>query len=289
METRLEPLRLASPVIGAAGVFGLAADLDRLLRPVTWNAGQDHALRPGGDRVDSPSSTALPNAQPGAPPGAIVTASLAHRSRSGSPARLVEMAGGALLVPSGARTGVGTALRRSARQWAAAPCPVVVSLWDDTPDAVAAAAASLEGERGAAAIELRIDDPETLGATVRGVRRVCALPVWVKLAPDAPDLEAALHAAAAAGAVAATIGGGLQARAAGYAGVLVGPATFPVVLDVVHAVAATAALPIIAGGGVATVEDARAYLAAGAIAVQVGSAHFADPLAVIRIAAALES
>ena len=103
-------------------------------------------------------------------------------------------------------------------------------------------------------------------------------------------MAALLAALASAGAVAATLGGGLPASGPdGGEGYLVGPATFPVVLALVQQLADAAPLPILAGGGVASAAEARAYLRAGAAAVQVGSAHLANPYAAWNVAAALAS
>ena len=74
-----------------------------------------------------------------------------------------------------------------------------------------------------------------------------------------------------------------------FHGRLVGPATFPVVLALIARLAVDAPLPLIACGGVTGAEAARAYLAAGAAAVQVGSAHLAQPDAAETICAALLS
>ena len=256
METRLGPLRLASPVIGAAGTFGLAADTGRVSGQATL--------------------------------GAVVTSSVGLRDRPGRQVRVAETTAGALLIPGTERAGIRRALRRYARAWAESLCPVVVSVDGDSPEELAAAAAELEGVAGVAAIELPIVHPELVGESIRGVRRACALPVWPKLPPDAPELFDALDAAAVAGAAAATIGGGLRAATPdGRAGYLVGPATFPVVLEVVRRTAAHSGLPLIANGGVATAEQALAYLRAGAAAVQVGSAQLANPHAAAQIASAI--
>jgi dihydroorotate dehydrogenase (NAD+) catalytic subunit len=268
METRLGPLRLATPVIAAAGVLGMLTDAAR------W-----------------PAEPSL---------GAVVTASLTYRSRAGRPPRIAETPAGALHVPGEARTGIRLALRRVARAWAAAPAPVVVSLADETPGALVAAAAELEGTPGIAAIELNLGeseasnnvplghDPRATGETVRLVRRACALPVWIKLPADTPDWEAVLAAGAAAGASAATLTAGWPASGLDLrAGYLVGPATFPLGLALVQQIAPTAPLPIIACGGIVSAAEARAYLRAGAAAVQVGSAHFANPRAAWQIAEGL--
>jgi dihydroorotate dehydrogenase (NAD+) catalytic subunit len=254
METRLGALRLANPIIGAAGAFGLTA--------------------------------VVPGAAQGDPLGAVVTASVSYRGHPGAPPRLVEAAAGAIFAPAGERTGIRRALGRCARLWATSPGPVVVSIVGESPGEVGAAAAELEGVRGVAAMELLIDDPDLIAETVRAARRACALPVWVKLHPDLPNLAVTLGAAASAGAAAATIGGGLHAAGPSGDGYLVGPATFPVVLASVQQIAPVAPLPLIVGGGIVSAEQARGYLRAGATAVQVGSAQLANPLAAMQIRAA---
>ena len=271
METRVGALRLAGAVIAAAGTGGIPAG---------------SAPRPAE-----------------APLGAVVTASLSYRSRAGRPPRLVETAAGAVYVPGAAQTGVRQALRRQARGWADSPFPVVVSLVGDSAGSLAAAATELEGVRGVAAIEVNLaafeeasgapfgHDPAVAAQSVRAVRRACALPVWAKLAVDLSDAPGTLAALAAAGAAASTIGGGVPAAGpagnAGYPGYLVGPATFPIVLALVQRLAAEAPLPIVACGGVVSAVEARAYLRAGAVAVQVGSAHLANPGAAQDVASAL--
>ena len=63
-----------------------------------------------------------------------------------------------------------------------------------------------------------------------------------------------------------------------------GPAMRPVALRAVYDTAAAHPdLPIIGVGGIATAEHAVQYLRAGASAVQVGTANFADPRATMRI------
>ena len=69
-----------------------------------------------------------------------------------------------------------------------------------------------------------------------------------------------------------------------------GPAIHPVAVRAVHDVhAARPGLPIVGVGGVAGGEDAAELLLAGASAVQVGTATFADPRAPARVAAELEA
>jgi dihydroorotate dehydrogenase (NAD+) catalytic subunit len=71
-------------------------------------------------------------------------------------------------------------------------------------------------------------------------------------------------------------------------GGLSGSAMHPVAVRAVHDVhAALPELPIVGVGGVATGEDAAELLLAGASAVQVGTATFADPRAPVRVLAGL--
>src|SRR6201988_943928 len=66
-----------------------------------------------------------------------------------------------------------------------------------------------------------------------------------------------------------------------------GPAIKPITLSLVWESKKAVRIPVIALGGVETVEDVLEYLAVGASAVQVGTASFADPRASERLARAL--
>ncbi|MBI3972472.1 MAG: hypothetical protein HY332_14420 [Chloroflexi bacterium] len=223
--------------------------------------------------------------------GAIILRGVAWRRRRGAPPRLRETAAGALYTPGSARGGVAELVRRRSAPWASRPEALIVNLIGDSPDELAAAAAQLEGVRWVAAVELNLEGmrsevdpprgpaPEMVFEAVRGVRRGCGLPVLVKVAAGDSAVDEHLRASATAGATAATIGGGLYAGS----GYLVGPATFPLVLAEVTRLAPLSPLPLLACGGVATAAHARAYLQTGAAAVQVGSAHLADPLAAVRV------
>jgi dihydroorotate dehydrogenase (NAD+) catalytic subunit len=78
-------------------------------------------------------------------------------------------------------------------------------------------------------------------------------------------------------------------RLANITGGLSGPAIKPITLRMVYETAQAVDIPIIGMGGIITPADAVEYLLAGATAVQVGTASFADPCAVERLAKGLES
>ena len=63
-----------------------------------------------------------------------------------------------------------------------------------------------------------------------------------------------------------------------------GPALLPIGVLATRRVVARTALPVIGVGGIRTASDARAYLAAGAALVAVGTAALADPRVPERIA-----
>ena len=225
--------------------------------------------------------------------GAIVTPSYTYHARHGTRAIARETVGGLLLAPSVASPGITTALRRRSRAWETSLPAVVVSLLVDERRTYVAAAAQLEGVRGPAAIELNLawgaadglvaEEPSMVRRTLRAVRQVCQLPIMVKLPYDLADPEAALEACAIEGAAAVVVAAGVPTGD----GMLLGPSTFPLVIEVVRRLVREAPLPVIACGGIATAAHARAYLDAGAAAVQVGSAHLANPNAAVEIARAL--
>ncbi len=55
-------------------------------------------------------------------------------------------------------------------------------------------------------------------------------------------------------------------------------------LRIVYEVAQVVSIPIVAIGGVTSIEDVLDFLACGAVAVQVGTAIFADPELPVRLA-----
>jgi dihydroorotate dehydrogenase (NAD+) catalytic subunit len=136
-------------------------------------------------------------------------------------------------------------------------------------------------------------DPEGAGAVTAAVRRATDLPLLVKLSPNVADVRPIARAIADGGADALTAVNTLSGMAiaadrrrpllGNVFGGLSGPAIKPVALRIVYEVAQTVDLPIVAIGGVTEIGDVLDYLAVGAVAVQVGTAIFADPVLPIRL------
>lgn len=121
------------------------------------------------------------------------------------------------------------------------------------------------------------------------VREAQDLPVLAKVRSDVLRVAESARVVTDAGASAVVVGGPQAAalpdgRPAG----LSGPAVLPLALRCVGEVrAALPGVPVVGCGGISTTADARAFLDAGAVAVQVGTALLHDPTTAARIAADL--
>ena len=136
-------------------------------------------------------------------------------------------------------------------------------------------------------------DAEAAGEVTAAVRRATDLPLLVKLSPNVADVRPIARAIADAGADALTAINTLSGMAVApsrerpllgniYGG-LSGPAIKPVALRIVYEVAQVVDIPIVAIGGVTELADVLDFLAVGAVAVQVGTAIFADPTLPVRL------
>jgi dihydroorotate dehydrogenase (NAD+) catalytic subunit len=141
-------------------------------------------------------------------------------------------------------------------------------------------------------------DTTTLDELVWRSKQIATRPVIVKLSPNVTSIPAMARCAQKAGADALSLVNTFvslaidietrRPRIANVTAGLSGPAIKPVALRMVWEAAKAVKIPILGMGGIVTPEDAVEYLMAGATAVQVGTATYADPRAVERIARGLE-
>ena len=135
---------------------------------------------------------------------------------------------------------------------------------------------------------------EAAGEVVRMVRAACKKPLMVKLSPQAENIPEMCKAVEAAGADAISLTNTFQACAIDlekrrpvfnniFAG-LSGPAVRPIALRMVWQAVGAVNIPVVGLGGIATGRDALEFIMAGATAVQVGAANFANPRAMETIA-----
>lgn len=234
--------------------------------------------------------------------GAIVTKSLSPFPWSGNPApRVVGTAAGMLNAVGLQNPGVAEWTDRELPRLARTGARVVASIWGRTVADYAAAAAALAGA-GLTALEVNVSCPNLEGrgqmfacdpsATADAISASTAagVPVWAKLTPNVTDLVEIAEAALGAGAEALTLINTVfgmsidpataQPTLGNGGGGLSGPAIRPVAVRAIYDVrAALGGVPIVGVGGVAKGEHAAELMAAGACAVQVGTASFWDPRA----------
>jgi dihydroorotate dehydrogenase (NAD+) catalytic subunit len=140
--------------------------------------------------------------------------------------------------------------------------------------------------------------PESAAEIVAACRASTSLPLYAKLSPAAWDIAEVARAVEAAGADGLSLVNTMRGLAldertlrpvlgtatGGYSG----PALRPIALAAVFACRRATALPIVGMGGVTTGRDALELMAAGASAVALGTALFADPDAPARVRAELQ-
>jgi len=244
--------------------------------------------------------------------GAVVTKTITRELRTGNPLpRVVERPGGlinAIGIPS---KGVPHFIEETLPYYAAYDTPLVVSISAPTAEGFANLAAELSVS-GVAAIEANISCPnieedgkafamraESTENVTRLLRQATKLPLWVKLTPNTGDMPDVARAAEAAGADAVVVANTILSMAidlktfkpclGNIMGGLSGPAIKPIVLRHVFQCAKAVGIPVIGCGGISTSDDAVEYMLAGASALQVGTATFVQPAAMMAIIEGLEA
>ena len=141
-------------------------------------------------------------------------------------------------------------------------------------------------------------NPKAVEAITAEVKKRAKHPVIMKLSPNVTDITEMAKAAEAGGAdvlsLINTITGmkiDVNRRTfaiANRTGGLSGPAIKPVAVRMVYQTAQAVKIPIIGMGGIATAEDALEFILAGATAVSVGTANFANPCTTLDVIAGIE-
>ncbi len=242
--------------------------------------------------------------------GAVVVKSLAPYPWAGNPApRLHPTSAGGMLNSVGLQgPGVTAWIEDELPALARAGARVVASIWGRTVADFALAAEQLAAAPRATVVAVEVNvscpnledrnrmfahDPVTT-AEVIAATAACGRPRWAKLSPNTDRIIEVAEAAHGAGAEAVTVANTLLgmvidvetrrpvlgARKGGLSGAGIHPVTVRAVYDVHEALPL---LPIVGVGGVRSGVDAVELLLAGAVAVQVGTATFADPRASLRI------
>ena len=141
-------------------------------------------------------------------------------------------------------------------------------------------------------------DAGTAAALVIAVRRVCKhKPLMVKLSPNCPSIASVANACVNAGADALSLVNTVRAMAidienrkpvfdniiAGLSGPAIKPIALRMVWELHDSLKNIKDIPIVGLGGISCTNDALEFLMAGASAIQVGTATFANPHAMVEI------
>ena len=214
--------------------------------------------------------------------------------------RIAETPGGMLNAIGLQNPGIRKFILKYPRIWRHWEVPAIVNISAEAIEDYAMMARLLDEQPGIAAIEVNISCPNinaggfcfgwdaSMSAEVtQAVRQATTLPVIVKLSPGALDITEIAQAVAAEGADAISlintlVGMAIDTRTrrpliANVTGGLSGPAVRPVAVRMVYQVAQAVEIPIIGIGGITNLNDALEFFMAGASAVQIGTAIFAQP------------
>jgi dihydroorotate dehydrogenase (NAD+) catalytic subunit len=280
LATTLCGMKLRNPVIAASGTFGYGiefasiVDLNRL--------------------------------------GALVTKGLSREPIAGNRApRLWHTDAGMMNSIGLQNVGVAAFIKDKLPKLKPFSVPVIANVFGYAEDDYLEVVRALEDAAGIAAYELNVScpntkhggiffssDPTLLAGLVRQVREVAKRPLLVKLSPNVASIQPFARAAEEAGADAVSLVNTFISLAidietrtprigAGFGG-LSGPAIKPIALRMVYEAAQAVKIPVIGIGGIVNGADVAEFLIAGARAVEVGTANFADAKAPERIARELE-
>jgi dihydroorotate dehydrogenase (NAD+) catalytic subunit len=269
LRVRIGALELPNPIIAASGCFGYGVEY--------------------ADVVDLSSL------------GAVAVKGLFLAEREGhNPPRIAETPAGMLNAIGLQGIGVHRFVREKLPLLREAGARTIVNVCGTTVDEYAEIARVLSDHDGVAAIELNISCPNIkeggiqFGCSLAGaaqvtaaVRRVTRLPVIPKLTPNVTDVASFARAVEEAGADAVSLVNTFLAMAidvetrrpklSNVLGGLSGPAIRPIAVRMVWECQQAVKIPIIGMGGIVEAADAIEFMLAGATAVQIGTANFADP------------
>ncbi len=282
MKVQLAGLELTNPVIAASGTFGYGIEFEEIV-----------------------SLESI---------GGFCTKGISLQPMAGHPPpRMIQTAAGMLNAIGLQNVGVEDFIARKLPPMAKYPrCKVIVNVFGYTVNEYVAVIQRLNDAPGIAAYELNVSCPNvhaggmafgadagSLEYLVGQAKAVATRPLIVKLSPNVTSIAHMARVAANAGADALSLVNTFLAmsidvetrkpRLSNVTGGLSGPAIKPIAVRMVYEAARAVQIPILGMGGIVKPEDAVEFLLAGATAVQVGTASYADPRAVERLAHGLEA
>lgn len=281
MKVNIAGVELRSPVIAASGTFGYGVEFEEIVSL---------------DRI-----------------GAFVTKGLSKEPMAGNPTpRIIETAAGMInaigLQNMGVRPFVEEKLPKLRQLQGAV---VIANVFGYTVEDCLEVIQILNDAEGIVMYELNAScpntshggmvfgtDPELLKELVSRTKAISKRPLMVKLSPNVTSIGQMAKVAEEAGADAISLVNTFvslavdvesrKPRIANVTGGLSGPAIKPIAVRMVYEAAKAVKIPVVGMGGIVRAEDAVEFMMAGATAVQVGTASYADPRAVENIANGLK-
>ena len=278
LSVKLGPLELANPVMTASGTFGYGSEYEEFFDPSIL--------------------------------GAVVVKGVAPKPVLGNPTpRVAEVTSGMINAIGLQGPGIEKFLHDDHYlPWLRKHnCKTIVNIWGKSVDDYRYVAERLDADSdGIAALEINVSCPNVkeggisfssdtaaMGKVIAAVRSATKLPLITKLSPNVRSMPEFARAAAANGSDIVSMINTIPAMAidietrrpkiANITGGLSGPAVKPVAVKMVYETARAVDIPIIGMGGIFSGEDAVEFLLAGASAIAVGTAIFADPLAPVKV------
>lgn len=281
MRVNVAGVEFRSPVIAASGTFGYGVEFEDIVSL---------------DRI-----------------GGFVTKGLSREPMAGNPApRIIETAAGMMnaigLQNMGVRAFIaeklpklqqftGTVVIANVFGFTIADCLEVIQILNDAPGIAMYELNASCPNTSHGGMVFGTDPPQLWELTAR-CKAAAKRPLMVKLSPNVTDIALMARVAADGGADAVSLVNTFvslvidvetrRPRIANITGGLSGPAIKPIAMRMVHEVFRAVKIPVVGMGGILKAEDAAEFMMAGATAVQVGTASYADPRAVENIANGLK-
>ena len=245
--------------------------------------------------------------------GAVVTKGVASVPWPGNPApRIVETASGMLNAIGLQNPGIDLFSKRDLPFLEKYDTKVIVNVCGHSTEEYLDVVERLADEPRVDMLEINIScpnvkeggiafgqDPKAVEAITKAVKAKAKQPIIMKLSPNVTDITVMAKAAEAGGADCLSLINTLTGMKidierqtfaiANKTGGLSGPAVKPVAVRMVYQVANAVKIPIIGMGGICTAEDAMEFILAGATAVSIGTANFANPYTTVEVIDGIEA
>ena len=239
--------------------------------------------------------------------GGVVTKTVTVEPRAGNaPTRVAETAAGMLNSIGLENVGLERFRDEKLPRLRTLEATVIASIGGETPEELETLLRALGREHGIGAFEVNFScpnvaaggarywaEPTRLERTLARLRPLTDRPLIAKLSPDVTDIRETARACERGGADALTavntfVGMAIdldrmRSKLGKATGGLSGPAIKPLALARCWEAAHAVRIPVLGSGGVASGRDALEFMAAGATAVQVGTATFVESEAAVRV------